>query len=157
MIKKAAKEAAVLVLAAIALGMVVYAVRPDKIATRPALDTSGEAAAAGESGVSMISIDEANRLYREKKALFADARHRVDFDAGHIDGAVSLPVTESALWLDDFLAATDPETVIVTYCDGKNCHLAPELAEMLYFNGFDHVYYLENGWTRWHERGYPVD
>jgi rhodanese-related sulfurtransferase len=47
--------------------------------------------------------------------------------------------------------------VIITYCDGPNCHLAPELAEFLFFNGFDHVFYLENGWTRWRDHGYPVE
>ena len=104
----------------------------------------------------MISIDEAYRLYQEENVVFADARHAVDYAAGHIKGAVNLTVTESDSWLSGFLAATDPATVIVTYCDGESCHLAPELAELLYFNGFEHVFYIENGWTRWREKGLPV-
>jgi rhodanese-related sulfurtransferase len=158
MFKQATKEAIIIVLAAVAIGLALYAVRPDKIQGRSEAGTPGEVAPSeAERGFSNISIAEAFRLYQEQKAVFADARHAVDYAAGHIKGAVNLTVAESDSWLSDFLAATDPATIIITYCDGENCHLAPELAELLFFNGFDHVSYMENGWTRWRESGYPVE
>ena len=159
MFKQAAKEAIVIVLAAVAIGLAVYAVRSGKIPGRPpVLKIHGDdALSVGENNFPPISIDEAFRLYQEHKAVFADARHAVDYASGHIKGAVNLTVAESDSWLSDFLAATDPATIIITYCDGENCHLAPELAELLFFNGFEHVSYIENGWTRWREHGYPVE
>jgi rhodanese-related sulfurtransferase len=158
MLKQAAKEAAVIILAAIVIGAAVYAVRPDKIGPRPTADAVGEAGeAVGEEGVSIISLDEAHRLHQEKKALFVDARHGVDYDAGHIKDAVNLVLADSEIWLANFIDDRDPQTLIITYCDGEHCHLAPELAEFLFFNGFDHVFYLENGWSRWRDSGYPVE
>ena len=158
MVKQATKEAVVLIFVAVGIALAVYAVRPDKIGILPAAvnGDSGQPSSA-ENGFSEISIEEAVRLYDEKKAIFADARHVADFEAGHIKGAVHLVTADQEIWLADFLAATDPSTVIVTYCDGADCHLAPALAELLFFNGFIHVRYLKNGWTRWRAGGYPVE
>lgn len=153
MLKQSIKQAAIILVVASALGLIVYGVRPDKItAPDPPVPLSAEAQQVAE-----ISIDQSFDLYQGGKSIFIDARHAVDYDAGHIKGAIHRTTDESESWLPDFLATTDPQAVIITYCDGQNCHLAPELAELLFFNGFDHVYYLENGWTRWRERGLPVE
>lgn len=153
MLKQSIKQAVVILVVASVLGLIVYGARPDKIkAPDPPTPVPTEA-----QQVTDIPISEALDLYQAGKAIFIDARHAVDYDAGHIKGAVHLTADESEAWLPDFLATTDPQAVIVTYCDGQNCHLAPELAELLFFNGFDHVFYLENGWTRWRDSGYPVE
>ncbi|MBC2710200.1 MAG: rhodanese-like domain-containing protein [Desulfosarcina sp.] len=158
MVKQATKEAFVLILAAVAMALAVYAVRPDKIGLIPAADNEGAVQQSpSNSGFSEISIGDAVRLYEEKSAIFADSRHTVDYEAGHIKGAVHLYMADREIWLSDFLTATDPATVIVTYCDGEDCHLAPELAELLFFNGFENVYYLTNGWTRWRDGGFAVE
>jgi len=158
MIKQAAKEAVILILIAVTVAIVLYAIRPDKITNTPA-GANGDAVrqASTENGFTEISLGDAARLFDEKKAVFADARHRADFDAGHIQGAIHLNAADLDVWISDLLGTTDPTTVIITYCDGEACPLAPELAEILFFNGFDHVRYLENGWTRWRERGLAVE
>jgi rhodanese-related sulfurtransferase len=158
MVRQAARESVVLILIAVGIALAVYALRPDKIGVLPGAEN--EAAGDGmsaEGAFSEIAIEEAVRLFRENRAVFADARHRVDFEAGHIKGAIHLYAADQDSWLPEFLAANDPATTIVTYCDGENCHLAPELAEILFFNGFDHVRYLKNGWSRWRDGGFPVE
>ena len=158
MVKQAAKEAFFLILAAVGIALAVYAVRPDKIGVNPAAVDEGTAPQSTTAGgFAEISIVEAVRLFEEKSAIFADSRHLADFEAGHIQGAVHLYAADQDIWLPEFLAATDPATVIVTYCDGQDCHLAPALAELLFFNGFDNVHYLKNGWTRWREGGFAVE
>ena len=158
MLKLAAKEALILIGTAVTIAIAVYAVRPDKIGINPAsLNQDAAQQSLSESGFSEISIEDAVRLYQENGAIFADARHSADFEAGHIQGAVHLYTADQEIWLNEFLAATDPATVIVTYCDGADCHLAPALAELLFFNGFNNVRYLKNGWTRWREGGFPVE
>jgi len=158
MIKQSIKEASILMLAALAIAVAVYAIRPDKI--KPAAGTKDNDAAsissAGQEG-GEISIEAAWRLFQAKAALFADARHRADYEAGHIQGAMHLHTAEADAWLSDFLSATDPMTPIVAYCDGEACQLARDLAELLFLNGFENAHYLENGWTRWRERGLPVE
>jgi rhodanese-related sulfurtransferase len=158
MVKQAFKEAVVLILVAVGMALAVYMLRPDKIGNVPAAvnDVAGGQFPA-ENAFQEISIDEAARLFTEKSAVFADARHQADFDAGHIKGAVNLYAANQDAWLSDFLASTDPATVVVAYCDGEDCHLAPQLAEILSFSGFDQVRYLKNGWTRWREAGLPVE
>ncbi|MDX2455269.1 rhodanese-like domain-containing protein [Desulfosarcina sp.] len=158
MVKQAVKEAFILILAAVGIALAVYAVRPDKIGGIPAaVDQGAVRQSPTESGFSEISIEEALGLYEEKSIIFADARHAADFEAGHIKGAVHLYTADQGIWLTEFLAVTDPAAVIVTYCDGEDCHLATELADLLFINGFDNVRYLKNGWTRWREGGYPVE
>lgn len=158
MVKQATKEAVILIFIAVGIALSVYSVRPDKIGEIPAVVNRGTGTQLPPAGAfSEITVEEAVRLYQEKRAIFADARHPADFEAGHIKGAVHLYAADQDIWLPDFLAATDPATVVVAYCDGADCHLAPELAEILFFNGFDHVQYLKNGWSRWREGGFPVE
>ncbi len=158
MFKLAAKEALILVGTAVAVALAVYAVRPDKIGINPATaNPDAVQQSLTESGFSEISLEDAVSLYQEKGAIFADARHAADFAAGHIKGAVNLYTADQEIWLAEFLADTDPTAVIIAYCDGENCHLAPALAELLFFNGFDKVRYLKNGWTRWRDGGFPIE
>ena len=158
MLKQAAKEALILIGTAVTIAIAVYAVRPDKIWINPAsLSQDAAQQSLSESGFSEISIEDAVHLYQENGAIFADARHAADFAAGHIRGAVNLVAADQEIWLPEFLTATDPTAVIIAYCDGENCHLAPALAELLFFNGFNNVRYLKNGWTRWRDGGFPIE
>ncbi|MCD6224502.1 MAG: rhodanese-like domain-containing protein, partial [Deltaproteobacteria bacterium] len=70
----------------------------------------------------------------------------------HINGAVNLYEKEFDEFIDDFLSLRDPETQIITYCDGIHCSLGKELAEKLFSVGYNNVYYLKNGLTRWEEK-----
>jgi rhodanese-related sulfurtransferase len=158
MIRQAVREAAILLIAAIGIALAVYAVRPDKIGSKPFTAERGMAPqSTATSGYSEISLDVAMRLYHENQAIFADARHAADYEAGHIKGALHLFPADQDAWLPDLVSTTDTRIAIVSYCDGEDCHLATELAELLYLNGFENVYYLKNGWTQWRENGLPVE
>lgn len=158
MLKQATKEAVLLILVATGIALAVYALRSDKISLTPAGPRPGEAQATNEDvGYREISLHDARQYFDDQSALFADARHAADFAAGHIAGALNLSLADQDRWLPDLLASTPPTTVIITYCDGERCHLATQLAEFLFFNGFDQVYYLRNGWTRWRESGFPAE
>ncbi len=158
MLKQTVKEALILVLAAVGIALAVYSARPDKIGSpQAAVDDGSDRQVPSEGGVAEISLEEALHRFEEKSAIFADARHAADFDAGHIKAAVHLYAADQDAWLSRFLSATDPLALIVTYCDGDDCHLATQLAELLYLNGFENVRFLKNGWTRWRERGFPVE
>jgi len=156
--KQTIKEAAILILAAVGIATAVHVLRPDRIAPVADRPSGGTARTAQPtSGGQEISIEEARKLFRENNAIFADARHPADYEAGHIQGAVLLTVADPDAWLSAFLPATDPATRIITYCDGESCPLAEELAELLSLNGFENVGYLKNGLTRWRESGLPVE
>lgn len=156
MIQKTLKEAAVIVLFSVAISIAVYAVRPDKIriigTAPPASQQETE-----NTEYQIITIDRAISLFNEGDVLFADARSFSDYELGHVKGAVSLDLSDQDIWMEPFVAETEPETRIITYCDGPSCHLADSLAQILFFNGFDNVYCVKNGWTLWNENKMPVE
>jgi rhodanese-related sulfurtransferase len=158
MITQAVKEAIVLVAVALGLALAVYALRPDKIGSvRQSPDPTATPQTQSETDLSEITLSEAFSRFKTGDAIFADSRHPADYEAGHIQSALNLTATDPDAWLSGFLAATDPATLIITYCDGDACHLATDLAELLALNGFENVRYLKNGWTRWRESGYPIE
>jgi len=158
MFKRAVKEAVVIILAAVAVALAVYAIRPDQTGPAPGAVAPGDAPpATAAGGIVEISIEAAFDGFESKAAVFADARHPADYAAGHIQGARNLYPSDPEPSLADLLAHLDPAAPIVTYCDGDGCHLATQLAELLILNGFTNVAYLKNGWSRWRARGYPVE
>jgi rhodanese-related sulfurtransferase len=56
----------------------------------------------------------------------------------------------------DVTAELPNDTVIITYCDGESCNLSKDLALFLENLGFTNVRILVNGWTVWHDAGFPV-
>lgn len=55
---------------------------------------------------------EAIKWVKEKKAVFVDVRSKESYDAGHIKGAISIPLSE----LLGRLRELPPKKFIITYC-----------------------------------------
>jgi rhodanese-related sulfurtransferase len=100
-----------------------------------------------------IPIGVVMEKYRNGSAVFVDARSPADFSAGHIKGAVNLPEKELESYLGEFLAAHEPETLLITYCDGLDCPMAKMLAERLRSFGYKNTFYVVDGWGEWKRRG----
>jgi len=52
-------------------------------------------------GIEEISLDDAWTLYRQKKAVFLDARDSDTFWKGHVPGALNIPPPDAEYWADD--------------------------------------------------------
>ncbi len=63
-----------------------------------------------------IPRDEAIKLVKEKKAVFVDVRSKESYDAGHIPGAYSVPLSEIESNVSVALSKLPPKRFIVTYC-----------------------------------------
>jgi rhodanese-related sulfurtransferase/DNA-binding HxlR family transcriptional regulator len=94
--------------------------------------------------VEAISRDELRRRLRRSDVVLIDVRPAEEFDAGHIAGAVSIPVAE----LDERLAELPPDTEIVAYCRGAFCAYAHEAVRKLRAEGRS-ARRLEGGWPEW--------
>jgi rhodanese-related sulfurtransferase len=154
-LKSLIKEAALILFLVLAVALIVNSLRArglDLLAPGP--PAAGTDAANDHR---KISLEEAVRRHAEKSAIFADARPPADYAAGHIQGALSLPDQEFDSWVEHFIAATDPETVIITYCEGAQCLLSKSLAEKLVDLGYTHTRYLVDGWGRWKADRLPVE
>jgi rhodanese-related sulfurtransferase len=150
-------EAAAVVFFSTVLGISVHVLRaggPGALLWRPADPAPPEAV---ESGIPDLTVDEAVAMQRAKKALFVDARGGEAYAKGHIAGARNLPVKTFDEAFGSFFETVDPESTLITYCDGAGCPLALELAEKLEAMGYKRVYHLAEGWEAWTERGLPTE
>lgn len=92
-------------------------------------------------------VERANR----GEVVILDVRPREEFVAGHIPGALSVPLGE----LDDVLGRLRKRAPIVAYCRGPYCVLAPQAVERLRARGFK-ARRLADGMPEWRLAGLPV-
>lgn len=83
--------------------------------------------------------------------LILDVRPQEEFLAGHIPGAVSVPLDQ----LDATLARLPKRRQVVAYCRGPYCVLAPQAVQRLREKGFK-ARRLEDGMPEWRLAGLPV-
>lgn len=85
------------------------------------------------------------------EATLLDVRPAEEYQAGHILGAVSLPLRE----LERRLEELPKDREIIAYCRGPYCVLAVEAVGRLRAHGF-RALRLEDGIPDWRARGLPV-
>lgn len=98
-----------------------------------------------------ISISRLKQLVRQRP-LIRDARHRSDFIAGHIAGAMNIPVETSDEERRALLASVPRDQVIVAYCESSRCAYVDLLAAGLRSDGFNTVFIYRGGWDEWSHR-----
>jgi rhodanese-related sulfurtransferase/predicted transcriptional regulator len=79
-----------------------------------------------------------------------DVRPRIEFDAGHVQGARSVPIEE----LEARLAEIPEDAEVVAYCRGPYCVYAHEAVRRLHAAG-RRARRLEGGWPDWRLAGLP--
>jgi rhodanese-related sulfurtransferase/biotin operon repressor len=84
--------------------------------------------------------------------LVLDVRPKIEYDAGHIPKAYSIPIDELAARLGEL-----PETQeIVAYCRGPYCVFSDEAVALLQAHGYRARRLLE-GLPDWEAAGFPVE
>jgi rhodanese-related sulfurtransferase len=94
--------------------------------------------------VEAISRDELLKRLRRSDVVLVDVRPADEFDAGHIRGAISIPLDE----LDERVAELPEDSEIVAYCRGAFCAYAHEAVRTLRAEGRP-ARRLEGGWPEW--------
>ncbi len=108
-------------------------------------------------GIEIGTVDEARKLYDSGEYIFVDARSVADYEEGHIQGAVSLPVGQFEEKIPAFEERYPPEVAIVTYCSGRTCLDSHHLAEFLLAFGYANVKVFIDGFPGWKAEGHPVE
>lgn len=105
------------------------------------------------NGVELLTKEElAKRIRRKDDLLVLDVRPEQEYAAGHVPGAVSIPVAE----LKRRLKELPKNKEIVAYCRGSFCAFAPEAVRFLDTKGF-RTYILDAGLPDWEAAGMPVE
>lgn len=81
-----------------------------------------------------------------------DVRPEEEFAAGHIPGAVNVPLEK----LERYLSKLPKRKEIIAYCRGPYCLMSFEAVEKLRRRGFK-AKRLENGYPEWRAAGLPVE
>ena len=89
---------------------------------------------------------------REGLVTVLDVRPPEEYQAGHVPGAINVPLNE----LEAHLAELDTDHGIVAYCRGPHCILAFEAVARLRKQGFNAAR-LEDGFPEWRQAGLPVE
>jgi len=103
------------------------------------------------NGLEPVSRDELARRLRDGAVTVIDVRPSAEYDAGHVAGARSVPVTE----LERRLGSLPADAEIVAYCRGPYCVYADEAVRFLRKKGFE-ARRLEDGFPEWRREGLPV-
>ncbi|SFQ69314.1 Rhodanese-related sulfurtransferase [Amycolatopsis arida] len=98
-----------------------------------------------------VDRDELLRRVRAGRALVIDVRPREEYAAGHIPGAVSVPLHE----LPERLADLPADQEIVAYCRGAYCVLAHDAVRLLSEHGRP-ARRLADGMLEWRLADLPV-
>jgi rhodanese-related sulfurtransferase/DNA-binding transcriptional ArsR family regulator len=91
------------------------------------------------------------KLARSGKAVILDTRPANEYLAGHIPGAISVPVEE----FRQHLKKLPKDKEYVAYCRGPYCIYADQAIEMLQAKGRK-AKRLEEGFPEWRAAGFPV-
>ena len=102
------------------------------------------------SGLEPVTRVELEARLRAGDTVVLDVRPSVEYEAGHIPGATSVPVGELRR-----LRSLSKDIEIVAYCRGPYCVYADEAVRQLRRRGFT-ARRLEDGFPEWKRAGLPI-
>ena len=94
--------------------------------------------------VEAIDSDELVTRMRRRNVVLVDVRPKAEFEAGHIEGARSIPLEELEEHLEDLPKSRE----VIAYCRGPFCVMAEEAVRRLTASGRK-ARRLADGWPEW--------
>ena len=123
------------------------------VAVVPGAPGAGQPAK-GQKLIASMAWTEVKPLLARGEIILVDARDAVSFEAGHIPGAVSLPLVGVADKMADFSAKHPKTKPVVTYCGSVGCPMAHLLAVALTEqHGYTDVREMPGGYAEWRVTG----
>jgi rhodanese-related sulfurtransferase len=102
-------------------------------------------------GVEQVSADELAERLERGQVVVLDVRPRVEYEAGHIAGAVSAPVETLASQMPKLSRRRE----VVAYCRGPYCVYADDAVRLLQARGI-RAHRLDVGFPEWRRAGRPI-
>jgi rhodanese-related sulfurtransferase len=103
-------------------------------------------------GINQCDVEEAQAIIKQQDALLLDVRTRGEFQAGHLKGAILIPVSELQARMSE-LALWKDKPVLV-YCHSGNRSLTA--SKILIGNGLKNVTSLRGGIAAWINKGSAI-
>ena len=103
-------------------------------------------------GFTPVKRDELMRMIKKGEAMVIDVRPESEFRAGHIAGAVNIPID----FLPQHLKTLPQDQEIIAYCRGPYCLFAIEAIQQIRQHGL-RARRLEEGFPEWKAERLPVE
>jgi len=99
-----------------------------------------------------LSLPDLRRRLREGSVVLLDVRPGEEFAAGHIPGAINIPLAQLRSRLDSL----PPDIEVVAYCRGPYCFLSDDAVALLHSSGRSALR-LAEGFPDWKARGWRTE
>ncbi|MGH7619882.1 MAG: ArsR/SmtB family transcription factor [Gemmatimonadaceae bacterium] len=106
----------------------------------------------GHDELEPVTFKELRQLMREGDVTVVDVRPSEEFDAGHIPGALSVPVPELKRRLREIPKSKE----VIAYCRGRYCVYSLEAVTLLRKHGFK-ARRAQEGFPDWRAAGLPLE
>jgi rhodanese-related sulfurtransferase/DNA-binding transcriptional ArsR family regulator len=106
----------------------------------------------GHDALEPVTFKELRHLMRNGDVTVVDVRPTEEYEAGHIPGALSLPVSELKRRLREIPKGKE----VVAYCRGRYCVYSLEAVTLLRKHGYD-ARRAHEGLPDWRAAGLPVE
>jgi rhodanese-related sulfurtransferase/DNA-binding MarR family transcriptional regulator len=115
------------------------------------LDELATAYLGDRDGLRTMTRDDLRARLRDGDVVVVDVRPGPEFDAGHIRGAISIPIAELEARLGEIPRGAE----VVAYCRGPYCVYADDAVRLLGRTGVTAAR-LEDGYPEWEEERHPT-
>ena len=95
-------------------------------------------------GVKTVTTDELAEKLKQHRQVLIDVREPYEFAAGHVKGAVNIPLRQ----LGDKIAKYDPAAETFVICESG--HRSASAVRFLKRAGFENAYSVKGGTSAWH-------
>ena len=112
---------------------------------------------AQEKGMRTVTVGEARQIADSFSHVILDARKEADYLAGHLPGAMPLPVSDLDRHLAGILSMLTPDHPVLVYCSGQDCDESLKLGEILIEAGYTNIALFAGGIIEWQQAGHPVE
>jgi rhodanese-related sulfurtransferase len=102
-----------------------------------------------QAGIPVVFLMGARERVGDPQTVVFDARGRELYEAGHLPGAILLPVEEAESRIGAYVHRVTPDTPILVYCGGLDCADALDLAVKLRGFSFADVTLYPGGYAEW--------
>jgi rhodanese-related sulfurtransferase len=133
------------------VGELWMALREVAVAHHATLEALTEAYLGNREALDQIDRDELARRVDAGDVIVIDVRPEPEYGAGHIAGAVSIPIDHLARQL----RRLPPDLDVVAYCRGPFCVFADDAVRLLRRRG-RRARRLQDGFPEWQRAGLPV-
>lgn len=96
-----------------------------------------------------LTVQQLNEALLDNSFVIVDARKSLDYGAGHVQGAINIPVDSSAEIMMQAMQGIPRSKNIVVYCQSKACQYDERIAVRLYQLGFANMSLFPAGYIEW--------